>query len=59
MARGWDGGGVADIGEEGFGGGVAVEDVVFAAFLVIDDELDRDAGIAGPVGKGRGGAVPD
>jgi hypothetical protein len=40
-------------------GGVAMEDVVLAAFLVVDDELQRDARAAGPARLRRVGAIAD
>ena len=49
--------GAGDLGEEGLGGGVAVEEVVLAALLVVEDDLDGDVGAAGPVGEGRVAAV--
>ena len=48
-----------DLGQERFGGGVAVQDVVLAALLVIDDELDRDARLVRPVGERRGAPIAD
>ena len=38
-----------DLGQEGFGGGVAMENVVLAAFLVIDDELQGEPRFARPL----------
>ena len=49
--------GAGDLGEEALGGGVAVEDRVLAALLVVEDEADGDLGAAGPVGGGRVAAV--
>ena len=49
--------GAHDLGKKRFRGGVPVEDAVLAAFLVVDDELDRDAGAAGPFRIGRLGPV--
>lgn len=37
--------------------GVAFEDGAFAAFFVVEDEGDGYAGVVGPFGGGRGGAV--
>ena len=48
-----------DFRQEGFRGGVAVQDVVLAAFLVIDDELHRHARPARPVGERRRPSVAD
>ena len=48
-----------DLREEGFRRRVAMQDVVLAAFLVIDDELQRDARPARPIGVRRMGAVAD
>src|SRR5205823_5964107 len=42
------GGGADDLGQEGFGSLVAVKHAVLAAFFVVDDELHRDMGTAGP-----------
>ncbi len=39
--------------QEGFRRVVAMEDAVFAALLVIDDELERETGIGWPKGMGR------
>ena len=49
--------GAHDLGKEGFRGRVAVKDAVLSAFLVIDDELNRDPGAAGPFRIGRLGSV--
>src|SRR5690606_41028409 len=38
---------------------VAMQDAAFAAFLVIDDEVDRDQRPARPLRVGRTGAVAD
>src|SRR5690606_26837249 len=51
------GGGAKHVDEESLGGGVAVEDVVFATLFIIQDKLHRDMGAAGPIGMGRVGAV--
>src|SRR3546814_15863884 len=48
-----------DLREESLRRGVAVENAVLAAFLVIDDELHGDAGAAGPVGIRRRFAIAD
>ena len=48
-----------DFRKEGFRGGVAVQNAILAAFLVIDDELHGDAGAAGPFCMGRAGAVTE
>ncbi len=53
VAHARPGGGADDLGEERLGGGVAVQDRVLAAFLVVEDELDGDAGAARPVGVRR------
>ena len=47
------------VGEKGFGAAIAVEDAVLGAFLVVDDELDRDARTAGPAGIGRRRTIAD
>src|SRR5690606_24795249 len=47
------------IGEEGLRSGVAMEDAVLAAFLVVEHELDGDTGAAGPVRTRGIGAVAD
>ena len=46
-----------DLAQEGLRGRVAVQHAILAAFLVVDDELHRDPGPAGPVGRGRIAAV--
>ncbi len=51
--------GADDLGQERFGGGVAVQDIVLAALLVIDDELDGDARLIRPVGERRRAPVAD
>ncbi len=38
-----------DLGQEGLGSRIPVKDGVFATLLVVDDELHRHGGIAGPV----------
>ena len=48
-----------DFRQEGFRCCVAVQDVVLAAFLVIDDELHRHARVAGPVGEWRRAPIAD
>jgi hypothetical protein len=45
--------GTDDLGQEGLGGGIAVKQAVLAAFLVVDHELDGDAGASGPGSVGR------
>jgi len=40
-----------DFRKEGFRRAITVEDAAFAPFLVIEDELHRDAGAARPVGE--------
>ncbi|EON20068.1 amidohydrolase [Cupriavidus sp. GA3-3] len=51
--------GADDLGEELLGGGVAVQHAVFAAFFVVEDELQRNARTARPAGVRRPGAVTD
>ena len=51
--------GADDVGEEGLGRGVAVEDVVLAALFVVEHDLHRDIGAAGPFGIGRRTAVAE
>jgi hypothetical protein len=51
--------GADDLGQERLRGGVAMQDVVLAAFLVIDDELDRDAGIVRPARMRDVAAIAD
>ena len=51
--------GADDLGQEGLGGGVAVQDVVLAAFLVVDDELQGHARAARPVRERRIAAIAD
>ncbi len=48
-----------DLREEGLRGGVAMQDVVLAAFLVVDDELHGDARAARPICGGRVAPVTD
>ena len=47
-----------DLGKERLRGGVAMQDAVLAAFLVIDDELHGDSRATGPFRIGGLGAVP-
>src|SRR5690606_17308818 len=49
--------GADDLGEEGLGGLIAVEDAVLAALLVVDDELHRDPGAVRPARIGRRRAI--
>jgi hypothetical protein len=42
-----------DLRQKGFGRGVAVKDAVFAAFFVVQHELDSDMRAARPFGVGR------
>jgi len=51
--------GADDLGQERLGRGVAVQDVVLAALLVVDDELDGDARASGPVGERGSPPVAD
>src|SRR5690606_10550879 len=51
--------GADDGGEEGLGGGVAVEDVVLAALFVIEDDLHGDIGATGPLRIGGRAAVAE
>jgi hypothetical protein len=46
-----------DFGKKGFGGPVAMQDAVFAAFLVVYDELHADVGAAWPFRVRRVGPV--
>ena len=48
-----------NIRQERLGRGVAMQDRTFAAFLVVEDELDGDTGAAGPARIGRIAAVAD
>jgi hypothetical protein len=50
---------VEELGEELLAAGVAVEHAVLAALFVVEDELHRHPGPAGPVGVGRIAAVAD
>ena len=52
-------GGVEELGEELLAAGIAVQHAVLAAFLVVEHELHRDAGAAGPVRVRRVAAVAD
>ena len=49
--------GAGDLGEEALGGGVAVQQAVLAALLVVQHEAHGDLGAAGPVRIGRVAAV--
>jgi hypothetical protein len=51
--------GADDLGKEGLGGRIAMQHRALRAFLVVEDELQRDAGSARPVGVGRPSAVAD
>src|SRR3546814_17845679 len=51
--------GAYDLGEELFGSRVAVQDAILPAFFVDQYELDCDAGLARPVGFGRGAGVAE
>src|SRR6185312_16337879 len=46
-----------DFRQESLGGLVSVQDTVFAAFLVVDDELDRDMRAARPFRVGWIGSI--
>src|SRR5262245_9791139 len=48
MALARPGLGPYDFREEGFGGGVAMQDAILSALLVIDDELEGEVGLARP-----------
>jgi hypothetical protein len=52
-------GGAEYIDEKRLGCRVAMQDVVFAAFLVVEHDLDRDICAAGPFRIGRGAAVAE
>ena len=47
------------LGQESLRGGIAVQDRVLAALLVIQHEADGDPRVAGPLRVGRVGAVAD
>ena len=49
----------AELRQQALGGRVAVEDRVLGALFVVDDELDRDAGVVRPGGIGRIPPVAD
>ena len=49
--------GTGDVGEEGFGLRVAVQEIVLAPFFVVEDEGDGDLRPPRPAGIGRVGAV--
>src|SRR5262249_14718642 len=51
--------GADDLRQERLGGGVAMEDTVLAALLVVDDELHGEARIAGPARMRRPAAIAD
>ena len=59
VAHAGPGRGADDLRQERLRGGVAVQDVVLAALLVVDDELHRDARLVRPVGEGRRAPVAD
>jgi hypothetical protein len=48
-----------DFGKKGLRRGVAMQDIVLAAFLVIDDELQSDARAIWPIGVRRRAAIAD
>src|SRR5690606_12454041 len=48
-----------DLGQERFRGGIAVQDIVLAALLVIYHELHGDSGIARPAWMRRRAAITD
>ena len=48
-----------DLGQERFGGRIAVQHTTLATLLVVDDKLQSDAGPARPVGWRRGLAIAD
>src|SRR5690606_6372603 len=50
-------GGADHIDEEGLRGRVAVQDIVLATFLIVEDELHRHIGAARPLRMRRVGAV--
>jgi hypothetical protein len=45
------------VDQEGLRGGVAVQDIILATLFIVEHELHRDVGAAGPVGVGRIWAV--
>jgi hypothetical protein len=51
--------GADDVGQERFRSGIAVDDGIFAALLVVEDDLDRDAGAARPLRVRRRAAIAD
>ena len=55
----WPGRSADDLGQEGFRSGIAVQDVVLAALLVIDNELHGDARLVRPVGERGRAPVAD
>ena len=57
MAHARPGLGIGDLGKKGLGRGIAMQNAVFAAFLVIDDELHGDCRAARPGGVGRRCAI--
>ena len=59
VAHSRPGRGADDLGQECFRRGVAVQDVVLAPLLVIDDELQGDARVVRPARVGRRAAVAD
>ena len=53
----WPRGGTCDVGQERLGCGVAVQDVVFAALLIVQNDRDGDFCAVWPGGIGRVWAV--
>lgn len=49
----WKAGRTDDLREKSLGAWIAVEHAVFAAFLIVEDELDGDAGLTRPRGVHR------
>ena len=48
---------IGDVGQEGFGARIAVEDIGLGAFLIVQHALDGDARAARPCGVRRGAAI--
>src|ERR1700722_12960501 len=59
VTHAWPGRGPDDLGQERFGGALAMQDIVLAALLVIDDKLHGDTSALRPVGERRGSPVAD
>ena len=57
MALAGPGGGADDLGQKGFRGRIPMQYVVFAAFFIVQHQLNRNFGASGPLRCGRGWAI--